>query len=257
MSAVLLLDLDHTLYPSTAPTLNAVDARITRFIETRLQLDSEKADAMRRALCTEHGTTLRGLELRHGVCRHEYTDFIQDLADELMPLPDPALRAWLLDAAQRLPTYLFTNARSDWAHRCLRHIGISDLVAGTEVCEGGEAGADAGAAGAEAGAAGAEAGGGRASAAALAGIFGIFDIDFMAWEGKPNRAAYEKVEAHVFARHPDKKDLIFADDRLENLVSARARGWRTVWVRPHDAPAGLGGGHHIVDRITELDLDAL
>ena len=238
--SILLLDLDHTLYPSTAPTLNAVDARITHFIATRLNLDPEKADAMRRALCSEHGTTLRGLELSHGVCRDEYTDFIQDLADDLMPRPDPALRAWLLRVAPRLPTYLFTNARSDWAHRCLRHIGISDLVeaAGSGGGEARDEGSDEARAG-------------------ISGIFGIFDIDFMAWEGKPNRAAYEKVEAHVFARHPEKTDLIFADDRLENLVSARARGWRTVWVRPHDAPPGLGGGHHIVDRITELDPETL
>lgn len=235
MSAVLLLDLDHTLYPSTAPTLNAVDARITHFIETRLNLPPAQADEMRRALCSAHGTTLRGLEILHGVCRNEYTDFIQDLADELMPVPDPSLRTWLLGISQRLPTYLFTNARSDWAHRCLRHIGISDLVHAPERQAAGS-------------------GGEGASATALAGIF---DIDFMAWEGKPNRAAYEKVESHVFAQHPDKTRLIFADDRLENLVAASMRGWRTVWVRPHDAPAGLGGGHHIVDRITDLDPDAL
>ncbi len=238
MPSILLLDLDHTLYPSTAPTLNAVDARITHFIETRLSLPPAQADDMRRALCSAHGTTLRGLELLHGVCRHEYTDFIQDLADDLMPLPDPALREWLVGISQRLPTYLFTNARSDWAHRCLRHIGIYDLVqtAGMQTAEWGGEGT---------------------SATALAGIFDIFDIDFMAWEGKPNRAAYEKVESHVFTRHPEKTKLIFADDRLENLVAASARGWRTVWVRPHDAAPGLGGGHHIVDRITELDPDAL
>src|SRR5690606_15208559 len=100
-----------------------------------------------------------------------------------------------------------TCALPIWAHRCLRHIGISDLVA--EAGSGGDGARDEG---------------NGKSRARISGIFGIFDIDFMAWEGKPNRAAYEKVEAHVFARHPEKTDLIFADDRLENLVSARARG---------------------------------
>ncbi len=233
MPSILLLDLDHTLYPSTAPTLLAVDARITHFIETRLKLTPQDADLMRRSLCAEHGTTLRGLEIHHGISREEYTDFIQDLGDHLMPAQDPELRDWLVDISQRLPTYIFTNARRDWAERCLRHIGIHDLVTAERF------------------------GGGVVSPPGIGGFKGVFDIDFMAWEGKPNRAAYEKVESHLFAHHPEDSDLIFADDRLENLVTAQMRGWRTVWVRPHDAPAGLGGGHHIVDRITELDPEAI
>jgi putative hydrolase of the HAD superfamily len=230
--SILLLDLDHTLYPSTAPTLTAVDSRITTFIETRLGLTPEAADLMRRTLCKEHGTTLRGLELLHGVSRNEYTDFIQDLGDHLMPEPDPQVRDWLITTAAHTPTYIFTNARRDWADRCLRHIGIHDLVDGYDSKQ--ESGGDAG----------------------LRVFSGIFDIDFMEWEGKPNRAAYTKVEDHVFARHPEDSTLIFADDRLENLVTARMRGWQTVWVRPHDAPVGLGQGHHIVDNIIDLDVVA-
>lgn len=231
MSSILLLDLDHTLYPSTAPTLPAVDARITHFIETRLNLPLNQADAMRRALCAEHGTTLRGLEILHGVSREEYTDFIQDLEDHLMPSADPRMRAWLIAAARTLPTYLFTNARRDWAERCLRHLGIEDLVPGFP--------------------------GEGAVSPADGSLAGIFDIDFMAWEGKPNRAAYEKVERHILKQHPLTEDFVFADDRLDNLVAARARGWQTVWVRPHDAASGLGGGHHVVDRITDLDPETL
>lgn len=235
MPSILLLDLDHTLYPSTAPTLTAVDARITTFIETRLGLSPEDADLLRRTLCREHGTTLRGLELLHGVSRSEYTDFIQDLGDHLMPTPDPEVRNWLIATAAHTPTYIFTNARRDWADRCLKHIGIHDLVHGHDGPDGRGARGDAG----------------------FRVFSGIFDIDFMEWEGKPNRAAYAKVEEHVFARHPEESTLVFADDRLENLVTARMRGWRTVWVRPHDAPAGLGQGHHIVDTIIDLDVEAL
>ena len=225
MPSILLLDLDHTLYPSTAPTLQAVDARITRFIAERLDLDTARADRLRREFCDTHGTTLRGLELHHGIGRDEYTDFIQDLEDHLMPAPDPELRDWLLRTSARHPTYIFTNARRDWADRCLRHLGIHDLLHADHATEPPP---------------------GRAFA-------GIFDIGFMEWAGKPHRSAFEKVERHVLARHPEDSDLVFADDRLENLVAARARGWHTVWVRPHDATPGLGAGHRIVDRITELD----
>lgn len=235
MSAVLLLDLDHTLYPSTAPTLPAVDARITRFIETRLSLSAGRADQLRRDLCAEHGTTLRGLELLHGVSREEYTDYIQDLGDHLLPDPDPGLRAWLITAVARRPTYLFTNARRDWARRCLDRLGLSDLLR-----DDNENGKDAG-----------------GSSAAGRAFGGILDIDFMGWTGKPQASAFEKAEEFLRARHPGVAARVFADDRLDNLDAARARGWRTVWVRPHDAPPGLGAGHRVVAALTELDPEEL
>ena len=233
MSAVLLLDLDHTLYPSTAPTLPAVDARITRYIESRLSVPLERADQMRRDLCAEYGTTLRGLEILHGVSRDDYTDFIQDLGDHLMPDPDPRLRAWLIAAASSRPTYLFTNARRDWAHRCLDRLGLSDLLHE-------DIPRDAG---------------GLSAGHRVFG--GILDIDFMGWAGKPLASAYEKADAYLQARHPEHGARVFADDRLDNLDAARARGWRTVWVRHHDAPPGLGEGHRVVDALTELDPEAL
>lgn len=239
MSTILLLDLDHTLYPSTAPTLAAVDARITRFIETRLKLPYDAADRLRRELCAEHGTTLRGLEILHGVSREEYTDYIQDLEDHLMPEPDPRLRAWLIAAASLRPTYLFTNARRDWADRCLLRLGLRDLLhdgEGDIVGEGNDAGA---------------------SSAVTRVLGGILDIDFMGWAGKPQPSAFEKTEDFLRARHPEAPARIFADDRLDNLAAARARGWRTVWVRPHDAPRDLGRDHRVVDSLLELDPEAL
>lgn len=212
MSSVLLLDLDHTLYPSTLPTLPAVDARITRFIEERLGFEAGAADALRKSLCAEYGTTLRGLEILHGVGRDEYTDYIQDLDDALMPPEDHRLRGWVLAASAARPTYLFTNARRDWADRCLRHIGLSDLL----VSEDPEV---------------------------RAALAGILDIDFMEWVGKPEPAAFAKVEDFLRARHPEAGSRVFADDRLDNLETARARGWSTIWVRPHNFGQGVGGGH--------------
>lgn len=234
MSRILLLDLDHTLYPSTAPTLDAVDARITRFIETTLRIPEEQADQMRRELCAAYGTTLRGLEVLHGVSRDAYTTFIQDLEDHLMPPADPRLREWLLRAARNLPIYLFTNARRDWADRCLAHIGLSDLLLADPEVQG--------------------------------RLHGIFDIDFMDWVGKPEASAFAKVEAFLLDNHVP-SDLIFADDRLDNLEGARARGWRTIWVRPHTAARGAEGaavtaiasaaGHRVVDSLLELDPETL
>lgn len=226
MSSVLLLDLDHTLYPSTAPTLTAVDARITRFIGTRLELPPEPADALRRDLCARYGTTLRGLEILHGIRRDEYIDFIQDLGDHLMPVADPRLREWLTAATRRLPAYLFTNARRDWADRCLVHLGLADLPTG-----------------------------GRPAGIPLFG--GILDIDFMEWAGKPNPGAFDKVERFLAERHPPAPGLVFADDRLDNLDAAQARGWRTIWVRPHDAVPATGARHEVVDSLLDVDPESL
>ena len=130
MSAVLLLDLDHTLYPSTLPTGDAVDSRIVRYIREHLGLSPDDADALRRKLSAKYGTTLKGLEILHGVDREHYCDFIQDLEDALMPPPDPRLRAWLSDVVAKVPTYLFTNSRRDWVDRCLASLGLADLLPG-------------------------------------------------------------------------------------------------------------------------------
>lgn len=236
MHPILLLDLDHTLYPSTVPTLDAVDARITRYIQEKLGLEHEVADGMRRSLCDAYGTTLRGLETLHGVSREEYTTYIQDLDDALMPPPDARLREWLLSASRIRPTYLFTNARRDWADRCLKHIGLADLL----VSEDPEV---------------------RASLA------GILDIDFMEWIGKPDAGAFLKVERFLVERHSESARFVFADDRLDNLGAARARGWRTLWVRPHTAAVGVEGaavtaiaaaaGHRVLDSLLELDPETL
>ena len=155
-----------------------------------------------------------------------------------MPPADLKIREWVICAARSMPTYLFTNARRDWADRCLHHIGIADLlVADPDV---------------------------------TSMLRGILDIDFMGWIGKPDASAFEKVEKFLLEKHPPASgglDLIFADDRLDNVEGARARGWRTIWVRPHTAGGGIEGaavtavataaGHRVVNSLLELDPETL
>lgn len=210
--AVLLLDFDHTLYPSTLGTLKAVDERINLYMQTFLGLDRDGADALRVELWDRYGTTLRGLEELYGVERHHYCDFIHAVGEEHLPPPDPALRQWL--ARLPHPAYIFTNARLDWALRGLRAMDLSGMLP--------EAAAEA------------------AKQAGTDGLFprrleGIFDIAFMDWEGKPHPSAYAKVDAHVRARHGREARIHFADDRMDNLETARALGWTTIWIHPHTA----------------------
>ncbi len=246
-SVVLLLDFDHTLYPSTLGTLNAVDARINLYMQTFLGLGREAADALRIKLWDQYGTTLKGLEELYGVDRNHYCDFIHAVGPEHLPPPDPALQDWL--ARMPHPVYIFTNARMDWAVRGMRSMGLGGLLPEAEAAAARDA-ASALDAGADS-AAGADRSAGRVFPRRLEGIF---DIEYMDWEGKPNRPAYAKVDAHVRARHGEEARIHFADDRMDNLESGRARGWTTIWIHPHTAGTVRGDEFdRVVPSLTRLD----
>lgn len=226
-TVVLLLDFDHTLYPSTLGTLKAVDDRINQYMRTFLGLSDAAADTLRVELWDKYGTTLKGLEVLYGVDRHHYCDFIHAIGEAELPPPDPALQDWL--ARLPHPVYIFTNARMDWAVRGMRAMGLAALLPEAEAAAAKDAVAALDAAARDA-----------ASARDTAAIFprrleGIFDIEFMDWEGKPNPPAYAKVDAHVRSRHGSGARIYFADDRMDNLESARAQGWTTIWIHPHTA----------------------
>lgn len=222
-ASVLLLDFDHTLYPSTLGTLPAVDARINLYMQTFLGLTAQAADELRVKLWDLYGTTLKGLEELHGVDREHYCDFIHAIEEIHLPPPDPALQHWLARVPH--PAYIFTNARMDWAVRGLKAMGLAEVLP-----EG----------------------------SAPHRLRGIFDIAFMDWEGKPNRAAYAKVDAFVRERHGADARILFADDRMDNLESGRAQGWSTIWIHPHTAGPVRGDEFDVVaPSLLNLDPESL
>jgi len=240
VKTILLLDYDHTLYPSTLSTLKAVDDRINLYIRTYLGFTSEQADAARLELWDKYGTTLKGLEELHGVDREHYCDFIHAIGAEHLPPPDPGLTEWLAKLPH--PCYIFTNARMDWAVRGLKAMGLEGLLPLDLVGPDGDHGDP------------------PVAAAAYLGprLEGIFDIAFMDWEGKPNRQAYVKVDAWLRERHGSDVRILFADDRQDNLESARERGWGTIWIAPHTAEDVRGDEFdRVVSSLTELDPNAL
>ena len=241
MRKLLLLDYDHTFYPPSMTTLRAVDDRINLYIEKQLGFAPQEADVIRRRLYDEYGSTLKGLELHHGVDRDHYCDFIHAIAEGDLPHPDPALRGWL----RRLPHpfYLFTNARSDWAVRGIRAMGLEAILPHA-------------------------AGARHAADGALPRLGGIFDIAFMDWLGKPHPEAYAKVEGLLRSEHGDDIVIYFADDREDNLLAARERDWRTIWITPPvESPDGNGAEreagpaaglfHKVVASLMDLDPDRL
>lgn len=82
---------------------------------------------------------------------------------------------------------------------------------------------------------------------------GIFDIETFAWNSKPAPQVYAQVEALVGANGTD---IIFLDDKPENLQPARELGWKTVLVHPEaatmDIPCDLK-----LKQLLDLDAQAI
>jgi putative hydrolase of the HAD superfamily len=119
-----LFDLDNTLYPLDAGLGVDISDRITGFVERLTGLPREEARALQKRYLDEHGLTLKGLMLHHGVDPDEYHQLFADLSLETLAR-DPTLIA----AIGRLPgrRLIFTNADAGHARRVMDHLDLSGL----------------------------------------------------------------------------------------------------------------------------------
>src|SRR5207244_452524 len=120
--AILLLDVDNTLYSRRCGIVPRIDVLIDRFCIERVGFAPAEVGTLRRALRAEHGTTLRGLMHGHGVDPDDYLAFVHaiDVTDVLRL--DEALRAML--ARIPLPKVAVTNASTAHAHAVLDCLGV-------------------------------------------------------------------------------------------------------------------------------------
>lgn len=126
---VVLVDLDETLYEPGSALIRSVDRRITAFIALRTGLSWERADALRRELWRDFGTTARGLNFRYDIDQRALNRFAVDTVDPSAHVsPDPELEAALLRVG--LPCYVFTNATRRYAERVLAALGVSRCFRG-------------------------------------------------------------------------------------------------------------------------------
>ena len=117
-----IFDLDNTLYPASCNLFAEAEARMAAFIVDELKLDLEAAHALRRRFFFDHGTTLRGLMLEHGIAPERFLDYVHDI--DLSPVPaDPALAQAIAGLPGR--KFVFTNATEHYARRVLARIGIT------------------------------------------------------------------------------------------------------------------------------------
>ncbi|MDF1608289.1 pyrimidine 5'-nucleotidase [Hoeflea sp. YIM 152468] len=116
-----VFDLDNTLYPRRTDLFSQIDKKMTDYVRTLLGLDHEAARSLQKQYYREHGTTLQGLMLHHGVDANDFLEKVHDI-DYSWVKPDPTLAT----AIKSLPgrKFIFTNGDTPHAERTARALGI-------------------------------------------------------------------------------------------------------------------------------------
>lgn len=122
MIRTILFDLDDTLYPRSTGIMVEIRRLILDYIQTRLDLVPEAADALRDQYLRAYGTTMRGLQMNHQVDAEEYLRHVHKIALQHYLQPNPELDAVLGAIPQE--KVIFTNASREHAERVLDVLGI-------------------------------------------------------------------------------------------------------------------------------------
>jgi putative hydrolase of the HAD superfamily len=119
-----LFDLDNTLYPVESGFMGEIERRITAFVMQVTGLERDAAYRLQKVYLQDHGLSLTGLTLHHGVDPAEFHAVFHDLSLESLAR-DPDLVA----AIERLPgrRLIFTNADDVHARRVLDRLGLAHL----------------------------------------------------------------------------------------------------------------------------------
>src|SRR5688500_14368309 len=62
-----IFDLDNTLYPASARLFDLIDQRMSAYVARILACDPSEARRIQKQYFRDHGTTLAGLMMHHGV----------------------------------------------------------------------------------------------------------------------------------------------------------------------------------------------
>ena len=97
---------------------------ITDYVERLTGLARDEARALQKRYLAEHGLTLKGLMIHHGVDPVHYHASLNDV-----DLSGLLIDETLAPALQRLPgrRIIFTNADETHARRVLNHLGLTEL----------------------------------------------------------------------------------------------------------------------------------
>ncbi|MDG4649328.1 pyrimidine 5'-nucleotidase [Roseibacterium sp. SDUM158017] len=119
-----VFDLDNTLYPPETALFDQINALMTAYVMRVTGVDRAQADDLRHRYWREHGTTLAGLMLHHGIEPEAYLEEVHEI-DFSVLVPDAALG----DAISALPgrRIVYTNGSAPYAARVLRARGLAGL----------------------------------------------------------------------------------------------------------------------------------
>ena len=126
--STLFFDLDDTIYPSTSGLWPAIRERMGRYMWERLNLPKEDVPHLRKFYFETYGTTLRGLQIHHGVDANDYLAYVHDLPLNAYIHRDPPLKEMIKSLPQS--KWIFTNADDMHARRVLAELDLTDCFYG-------------------------------------------------------------------------------------------------------------------------------
>jgi len=118
----ILFDLDETLYPSRSGLMAGMGKLMSRFMEERLRMPPTEVLTLREHYYLTYGTTMRGLQLHHGIDPEDYLAYVHDIPLENYIGPNDKLDKVLAEIETEKA--IFTNASAEHACRVLAILGI-------------------------------------------------------------------------------------------------------------------------------------
>ncbi len=118
-----VFDLDNTLYPHHVNLFSQIDRNMTAYVAELLSLDPADAKKLQKDYYRDHGTTLKGLMIHHGIDPNVFLEMAHSIDYSIVP-PDPTLG----EAIKALPgrKFIFTNGSVAHAEMTARQLGILD-----------------------------------------------------------------------------------------------------------------------------------
>ena len=118
----ILFDLDETLYPSRSGLMAGIGQLMSRYMEERLDMPPTELPALREFYYHTYGTTMRGLQIHHGIVPEDYLAYVHDIRLEDYIGPNDELDRVLAEI--EMEKAVFTNASAEHARRVLAILGI-------------------------------------------------------------------------------------------------------------------------------------
>ena len=118
-----VFDLDNTLYPHHVNLFAQIDVNMRTYVAELLKMEPDEARVLQKRYYQEHGTTLSGLMIHHGIDPNEFLERAHAI-DYSALLPNPELGA----AIRALPgrKFILTNGTVSHAQRAAEALGILD-----------------------------------------------------------------------------------------------------------------------------------